>query len=427
MAPKNFLFTSESVTEGHPDKVCDQISDAILDEFLTKYPQSRVAAETTVTTGMALVCGEITSDCYVDIPSVVRNTIKNIGYTESEGGGFDFNTCAVLTSIDEQSCDIAGGVNKALDSRSDNADTSVSETEDIGAGDQGIMFGYACNETPELMPLPISLAHKLSYRLAQVRKEGILAYLRPDGKSQVTVEYVDGKPSRIHTVLISTQHDDVIDGISDNAQIQAKIREDIKKYVIDYVFENETIKLDAETKILVNPSGRFVVGGPQGDAGLTGRKIIVDTYGGYSRHGGGAFSGKDPTKVDRSAAYASRYVAKNIVASGLAEKCEIELAYAIGVAEPISIMVDTFGTGKISDDEISELVAKNFDLRPAAIIKNFDLRNLPAKNGGKFYQLLAAYGHMGRTDIDVPWEHTDKAEALKSQACSCGCCSCSCK
>lgn len=427
MAPKNFLFTSESVTEGHPDKVCDQISDAILDEFLTKYPQSRVAAETTVTTGMALVCGEITSDCYVDIPSVVRNTIKNIGYTESEGGGFDFNTCAVLTSIDEQSCDIAGGVNKALESRSDNADTSVSETEDIGAGDQGIMFGYACNETPELMPLPISLAHKLSYRLAQVRKQGILSYLRPDGKSQVTVEYVDGKPSRIHTVLISTQHDDIIDGISDNAQIQAKIREDIKKYVIDYVFENEEIKLDAETKILVNPSGRFVVGGPQGDAGLTGRKIIVDTYGGYSRHGGGAFSGKDPTKVDRSAAYASRYVAKNVVASGLAEKCEIELAYAIGVAEPISIMVDTFGTGKISDDEISELVAKNFDLRPAAIIKNFDLRNLPAKNGGKFYQLLAAYGHMGRTDIDVPWEHTDKAEALKSQACSCGCCSCSCK
>lgn len=424
MAPKNFLFTSESVTEGHPDKVCDQISDAILDEFLTKYPQSRVAAETTVTTGMALVCGEITSDCYVDIPSVVRNTIKNIGYTESEGGGFDFNTCAVLTSIDEQSCDIAGGVNKALESRSDNVDTSVSETEDIGAGDQGIMFGYACNETPELMPLPISLAHKLSYRLAQVRKQGILSYLRPDGKSQVTVEYVDGKPSRIHTVLISTQHDDVIDGISDNAQIQAKIKEDIKKYVIDYVFENEAIKLDDETKILVNPSGRFVVGGPQGDAGLTGRKIIVDTYGGYSRHGGGAFSGKDPTKVDRSAAYASRYVAKNVVAAGLAEKCEIELAYAIGVAEPISIMVDTFGTGKISDDEISELVSKNFDLRPAAIIKNFDLRNLPAKNGGKFYQLLAAYGHMGRTDIDVPWEHTDKADALKSQACSCGCCSC---
>ena len=424
MTPRNFLFTSESVTEGHPDKVCDQISDAILDEFLTKYPQSRVAAETTVTTGMALVCGEITSDCYVDIPSVVRNTIKNIGYTGSHGGGFDADTCAVLTSIDEQSCDIAGGVNKALESRSDNADTSVSETENIGAGDQGIMFGYACNETPELMPLPISLAHKLSFRLAQVRKNGTLPYLRPDGKSQVTVKYVDGKPSKINTVLISTQHDPEINGISDNSKVQARIKEDIKKHVIDYVFENESpIGLDSDTKILVNPSGRFVVGGPQGDAGLTGRKIIVDTYGGYSRHGGGAFSGKDPTKVDRSAAYASRYVAKNIVAAGLADKCEIELAYAIGVAEPVSIMVDTFGTGKISDDEISELVSKNFDLRPAAIISQFDLRGLPAKNGGKFYQKLAAYGHMGRTDIVVPWEQTDKADSLKSQACSC--CSCS--
>ena len=424
MTPRNFLFTSESVTEGHPDKVCDQISDAILDEFLTKYPQSRVAAETTVTTGMALVCGEITSDCYVDIPSVVRNTIKNIGYTGSHGGGFDADTCAVLTSIDEQSCDIAGGVNKAFESRSDNADTSVSETENIGAGDQGIMFGYACNETPELMPLPISLAHKLSFRLAQARKNGTLPYLRPDGKSQVTVEYVDGKPSKINTVLISTQHDPEINGISDNSKVQARIKEDIKKHVIDYVFENESpIGLDSDTKILVNPSGRFVVGGPQGDAGLTGRKIIVDTYGGYSRHGGGAFSGKDPTKVDRSAAYASRYVAKNIVAAGLADKCEIELAYAIGVAEPVSIMVDTFGTGKISDDEISELVSKNFDLRPAAIISQFDLRGLPAKNGGKFYQKLAAYGHMGRTDIVVPWEQTDKADSLKSQACSC--CSCS--
>ena len=422
MTPKNFLFTSESVTEGHPDKVCDQISDAILDEFLTKYPQSRVAAETTVTTGMALVCGEITSDCYVDIPSVVRSTIKNIGYSGASGGGFDADTCAVLTSIDEQSCDIAGGVNKALETRSENKSDN-DELDQIGAGDQGIMFGYACNETPELMPLPISLAHKLSYRLAQVRKQGILSYLRPDGKSQVTVEYVDGKPSRIHTVLISTQHDPEINGVSDNSKVQEIIRNDIKKYVIDYVFENEEIKLDSETKILVNPSGRFVVGGPQGDAGLTGRKIIVDTYGGYSRHGGGAFSGKDPTKVDRSAAYASRWVAKNIVAAGLAEKCEIELAYAIGVAEPISIMVDTFGTGKISDDEISKLVYKNFDLRPAAIINQFDLRGLPAKNGGKFYQLLAAYGHMGRTDIDVPWERIDKADALKSQAC-CGC-SCS--
>ena len=424
MTPRNFLFTSESVTEGHPDKVCDQISDAILDEFLTKYPRARVAAETTVTTGMALVCGEITADCYVDIPAVVRNTIKNIGYVGSNGGGFDYKTCAVLTSIDEQSCDIAGGVNKALESRSDNADTSVAETENIGAGDQGIMFGYACNETPELMPLPISLAHKLSYRLAQVRKQGILNYLRPDGKSQVTVEYVDGKPARIDTVLISTQHDPEINGECDNQKVQDIIRRDIIAYVIDEVFAHETIKLDDTTKILVNPSGRFVVGGLQGDAGLTGRKIIVDTYGGYSRHGGGAFSGKDPTKVDRSAAYAARYVAKNIVAAGLAEKCEIELAYAIGVAEPVSIMVDTFGTGKISDDEISELVSKNFDLRPAAIINQFDLRGLPAKNGGKFYQLLAAYGHMGRTDIDVPWERTDKADSLKSQACgkvACGC------
>ena len=422
MSNKNFLFTSESVTEGHPDKVCDQISDSILDALLTKDPQSRVAAETTVTTGMALVCGEITSDCYVDIPQVIRNTIKNIGYVGKEGGGFDYKTCAVLTSIDEQSCDIAGGVNKALESRSDSAVTSESETEAIGAGDQGIMFGFACNETPELMPLPISLAHKLSYRLAQVRKQGILNYLRPDGKSQVTVEYINGKPAKIHTVLISTQHDPEINGECDNSKVQEIIKNDIKKHVIDAVFANESIKPDSETKILVNPSGRFVVGGPQGDAGLTGRKIIVDTYGGYSRHGGGAFSGKDPTKVDRSAAYAARYVAKNIVAAGLAEKCEIELAYAIGVAEPVSIMVDTFGTGKISDEELSILVQKNFDLRPAAIIKGFDLRGLPAKNGGKFYQLLAAYGHMGRTDINVPWEAIDNAETLKSQACSMASC-----
>ena len=421
MKSKKFLFTSESVTEGHPDKVCDQISDAILDEFLTKYPQSRVAAETSVTTGMVLVSGEITSDCYVDIPSVVRNTIKDIGYVGESSGGFDANTCAVLTSIDEQSTDIAGGVNKALESRNDNADVSANETESIGAGDQGIMFGYACNETPELMPLPISLAHKLSYRLAQVRKEGLVNYLRPDGKSQVTVEYVDGKPSRIHTIVLSTQHDPEINGISDNKQVQEIIRQDLQRLVVDYVFETETIKLDSETKILINPSGRFVIGGPQGDAGLTGRKIIVDTYGGYSRHGGGAFSGKDPTKVDRSAAYASRYVAKNIVASGLAEKCEIELAYAIGVAEPISIFVDTFGTGKLSDDEISDIVKENFDLSPMAIIKQFDLRNLPAKNGGKFYQRLAAYGHMGRTDINVPWESTDKAAKL-SQYLKTSCC-----
>ncbi len=421
MTPKKFLFTSESVTEGHPDKVCDQISDAILDEFLTKDKQSRVAAETTVTTGMALVCGEITADCYVDIPHVVRETIRNIGYVGSNAGGFDADTCAVLTSIDEQSTDIGNGVNKAFESRENNAATSATETEEIGAGDQGIMFGYACNETPELMPLPISLAHKLSYRLSQVRKQGLVDYLRPDGKSQVTVEYIDGKPSRIHTILISTQHNPVINGISDNQQVQDIISRDLRKLVIDEVFAKEEIKIDDDTIILINPSGRFVIGGPQGDSGLTGRKIIVDTYGGYSRHGGGAFSGKDPTKVDRSAAYAARYVAKNIVAAGLADKCEIELAYAIGVAEPVSIMVDTFGTGKISEDEITELVYKNFDLRPAAIIKQFDLRNLPSKNGGKFYQLLAAYGHMGRVDIDVPWEHTDKASLLKSQLCSCGC------
>ena len=422
MTPRNFLFTSESVTEGHPDKVCDQISDAILDEFLTKDPNSRVAAETLATTGMVLVSGEITSNCYVDIPQVVRATVKNIGYEGTSGGGFDCNTCSVLTSIDEQSCDIAGGVNKAYESRSENADTSVSETENIGAGDQGIMFGYACDETPELMPLPISLAHKLSYRLTQVRKEGLLTYLRPDGKSQVTVEYVDGKPSRIHTVLISTQHAAEINGVADNSKVQAIINADLKKHVIDYVFANESIKLDSETIILINPSGRFVVGGPQGDTGLTGRKIIVDTYGGYSRHGGGAFSGKDPTKVDRSAAYAARYVAKNIVAAGLAEKCEIELAYAIGVAEPVSIFVDTFGTGKISDDEISSLVRSNFDLRPAAIIKNFDLRNLPAKNGGKFYQKLAAYGHLGRTDLNIPWEQLDKVETLKKALTATACC-----
>ncbi len=416
MALKNFLFTSESVTEGHPDKVCDQISDAILDEFLSKDPNSRVAAETTVTTGMALVCGEISSSCYVDIPSVVRNTIKSIGYKGEEGGGFDYKTCAVLTSIDEQSTDIAGGVNKALETRNDNSDVSTTETDDIGAGDQGIMFGYACNETPELMPLPISLAHRLSFRLAEIRKQHIVNYLRPDGKSQVTVEYKEGKPYRIDTIVLSTQHDPEINGISDNKKVQEIIREDLIKHVIDYVFQNEAIKPDSTTKYLINPSGRFVIGGPQGDAGLTGRKIIVDTYGGYARHGGGAFSGKDPTKVDRSAAYAARWVAKNIVAAGLAEKCEIELAYAIGVSRPVSVLVDTFGTGKVSDEVLSEMVQRNFDLRPNAIIKQFDLRNLPAKNGGKFYSRLAAYGHIGRTDFPVPWEETQMAKKLESEA-----------
>ncbi len=416
MSLKNFLFTSESVTEGHPDKVCDQISDAILDEFLTRDPNSRVAAETTVTTGMALVCGEISSNCYVDIPSVVRNTIKSIGYKGEEGGGFDYKTCAVLTSIDEQSTDIAGGVNKALESRSDNSDTSNLETEDIGAGDQGIMFGYACNETPELMPLPISLAHRLSYKLAEIRKNHTVNYLRPDGKSQVTVEYRDGRPYRIDTIVLSTQHDPEINGVSDNKKIQEIIRTDLIKYVIEPVFANDAIKPDSNTKYLINPSGRFVIGGPQGDAGLTGRKIIVDTYGGYARHGGGAFSGKDPTKVDRSAAYAARWVAKNIVAAGLAEKCEIELAYAIGVSRPVSVLVDTFGTGKVSDETLSEIVTQNFDLRPNAIIKQFDLRNLPAKNGGKFYQKLAAYGHIGRVDFAVPWEEVQMAEKLQSEA-----------
>ena len=416
MSSKRFLFTSESVTEGHPDKVCDQISDAILDEFLTKDSKSRVAAETTATTGMVLVAGEITSSCYVDIPHVVRTTIENIGYSGKAGGGFDSKTCAVLTTIDEQSSDIAGGVNKAFETRDNNANVSANETNDIGAGDQGIMFGFACNETPELMPLTISLAHKLAFRLAQVRKQGILSYLRPDGKSQVTVEYENNKPVRIDTIVISTQHDEEINGIRDNEKIQEIIKNDIIKFVIKPVFDKEELKPDETTKYLINPSGRFVIGGPQGDAGLTGRKIIVDTYGGYSRHGGGAFSGKDPTKVDRSAAYAARYVAKNIVAAGLAEKCEIELAYAIGVAKPVSIFVETFGTGKISDDMITKLIEDNFDLRPTAIINQFDLRNLPAKNGGKFYQRLAAYGHMGRVDFDVPWEHTDKIELLKKEA-----------
>ena len=416
MTSKRFLFTSESVTEGHPDKVCDQISDAILDAFLTQDPKSRVAAETSVTTGMVLVAGEITSDCYVDIPNTVRNTVEGIGYIGSSSGGFDAKTCAVLTSIDEQSPDIAGGVNVALESREEDSKTSTEEREDIGAGDQGIMFGFACDETPELMPLPISLSHRLAYQLAKVRKDNTLSYLRPDGKSQVTVEYVDGVPSRIDAIVLSTQHDPAINGETDNEKVQQIIKQDLIKYVIEPVFANDRIKPDADTKFLINPSGRFVVGGPQGDAGLTGRKIIVDTYGGYSRHGGGAFSGKDPTKVDRSAAYASRYVAKNVVAAGLAKKCEVQLAYAIGVAEPVSIFIDTFGTGVISDDEISTLVEKNFDLRPAGIIKKFDLRNLPAKNGGTFYKLLAAYGHMGRTDIDVPWEHLDKVEELKKQA-----------
>lgn len=414
MTSRRFLFTSESVTEGHPDKVCDQISDAILDAFLSNDSKSRVAAETSVTTGMVLVTGEITSECYVDIAKVVRNTVEDIGYIGSSSGGFDAKTCAVLTSIDEQSPDIAGGVNVALESRK-TLQLNDKEINDIGAGDQGIMFGYACDETPELMPLPISLAHRLALRLAKIRKENLVSYLRPDGKTQVTVEYENGRPVRIDTIVISTQHDPEINGEKDNSKVQQIIAQDMKKHVIEYVFQNDTVKPDASTKYLINPSGRFVVGGPQGDAGLTGRKIIVDTYGGYSRHGGGAFSGKDPTKVDRSAAYAARYVAKNIVAAGLAKKCEVQLGYAIGVAKPVSIMVDTFNTGAVDDDTIIELIEKTFDLRPAAIIQNFDLRNLPAKNNGSFYKLLAAYGHFGRTDIDIPWEKTDKVEQLRKQ------------
>jgi len=415
MSGKNFLFTSESVTEGHPDKICDQISDAILDAFLVKDPKSRVAAETSVTTGMVLVTGEITSDCYVDIPSVVRNTIEDIGYIGSSGGGFDARTCAVLTSIDEQSCDIAGGVNTALETR-EGETLENTETQELGAGDQGIMFGFACDETDELMPLPISLANRLARRLTEVRKSGIVDYLRPDGKTQVTVEYIDGVPAKIDAIVISTQHDPIVRGETNNDTVQRIIAEDLKNHVINFVFANERIKPDITTKYYINPSGRFVIGGPQGDAGLTGRKIIVDTYGGYSRHGGGAFSGKDPTKVDRSAAYTARYVAKNIVAAGLAKKCEVQFGYAIGVAKPVSVMVETFSTGIISDEQISRLVQDNFDLRPASIIKQFDLRNLPAKNGGSFYRLLASYGHMGRTDIDVPWEHTDKAQLLASKA-----------
>ncbi|HHZ14293.1 MAG: methionine adenosyltransferase [Caldicoprobacterales bacterium] len=391
------LFTSESVTEGHPDKICDQISDAILDAILEQDPMARVACETAITTGMVLVMGEISTGCTVDIPGVVRDTIEGIGYTSTEYG-FDARTCAVLTSIDRQSPDIAIGVDKSLEAKQD-SEGKEDDLESIGAGDQGIMFGFACNETPELMPLSISLAHQLTLRLAIVRKEGILPYLRPDGKSQVTVEYEGDRPVRVDTVVISTQHSSEIS--------QKTLRDDIIKYVIKPVVPKEL--LDGDTRYLINPTGRFVVGGPQGDSGLTGRKIIVDTYGGYARHGGGAFSGKDPTKVDRSATYYARYVAKNIVAAGLADKCEVGLAYAIGVARPVSVLVDTFGTGKISDDDIITLINKNFDMRPAAIIRELDLRR-------PIYRQTAAYGHFGRKDIQVPWERTDKAELLKKQA-----------
>lgn len=388
------LFTSESVTEGHPDKICDQISDAVLDALLKQDPMSRVACETAITTGLVLVMGEVTTQGYVDIQKVVRDTIREIGYDDSTKG-FDANTCGVIVALDEQSSDIAMGVNKALEAKENKM--SDEDIEAIGAGDQGMMFGYATNETEEYLPYPISLAHKLTRQLTKVRKDGTLSYLRPDGKSQVTVEYnEEGIPVHLDAVVLSTQHDANV--------TQEQIHEDIKKYVFDVVLPKELV--DENTKFFINPTGRFVIGGPNGDSGLTGRKIIVDTYGGYARHGGGAFSGKDCTKVDRSAAYAARYVAKNVVAAGLADRCEIQLSYAIGVARPTSIMVDTFGTGKLSNEEITTLIEKNFDLRPAGIIKMLDLRR-------PIYKQTAAYGHFGRTDLDLPWERLDKVELLK--------------
>ena len=388
------LFTSESVTEGHPDKICDQISDAILDELMRQDPMSRVACETAITTGLVLVMGEITTKGYVDIQKVVRETIREIGYDRAKYG-FDCDTCGVITALDEQSADIALGVDKALEAKENKM--TDEEIDAIGAGDQGMMFGYATNETEEYMPYPISLAHKLARKLTEVRKNGTLKYLRPDGKSQVTVEYDEnGKPSRLDAVVLSTQHDPEVS--------QEQIHEDIKKYVFDAILPQDMV--DENTKFFINPTGRFVIGGPHGDSGLTGRKIIVDTYGGYARHGGGAFSGKDCTKVDRSAAYAARYVAKNIVAAGLAEKCEIQLSYAIGVAHPTSIMVDTFGTGKLHDDKLVEIIRENFDLRPAGIIKMLDLRR-------PIYKQTASYGHFGRTDVDLPWEKLDKVDLLK--------------
>ena len=406
---RRYLFTSESVTEGHPDKICDQISDTIIDTLLYHDDQSRVAAEVVVNTGLVLITGEVTSKANVNFVDLARRKIAEIGYTNADNG-FSANSCAVLVALDEQSPDIAQGVTQAHEQRQSLSDD---ELDRIGAGDQGIMFGYACNETPEFMPLPISLAHRFSRRLAAVRKTGDLPYLRPDGKTQVSIVYEDGVPVGIDTILISTQHDETIGSITDNNAVQGKIKADLWDAVILPVLANIGIKPDQDTRFLVNPTGKFVIGGPQGDAGLTGRKIIVDTYGGYSRHGGGAFSGKDPTKVDRSGAYACRYVAKNIVAAGLADKCEVQLSYAIGVARPVSILVETFGTGKVDETNLLEAVKELFELRPAGIIQSLNLRQLPSQRGGRFYQDVAAYGHFGRPDLDLPWEATDKVAALK--------------
>jgi len=407
----DFIFTSESVTEGHPDKICDQISDAVLDALLTEDPESRVACETVVNTGLCLLTGEITSRAKLDYVKLVRKVIKEIGYEGSKAGGFDSNSCAVLVALDEQSPDISQGVNEADDENEDLENNT-------GAGDQGIMFGYACDETPELMPLPISLAHRLAIQLARVRHEKVLDYLLPDGKTQVSIDYKAGVPVSINTILISTQHKADINGITNEEEIREKIKEDLWINVVLPVTEDLEIKPNSEkTRFLVNPTGKFVVGGPQGDAGLTGRKIIVDTYGGYARHGGGAFSGKDPTKVDRSAAYAARYVAKSIVKAKLAKKAEVQLSYAIGVAKPISILVETFGTGIISQDDLKELIKNNFDLRPAAIIKEFDLINLPKKMGGEFFRKTASYGHFGRNDLKLPWEAVEEKAVQLIKAC----------
>jgi S-adenosylmethionine synthetase len=406
---RRYLFTSESVTEGHPDKICDQISDTILDALLTEDPTSRVAAEVVVNTGLVLITGEITSKAHVNFTELARHKIAEIGYTDADNG-FAANSCSVLLAIDEQSPDIAQGVNQAQENREQK---SEEELDAIGAGDQGLMFGFACNETPELMPLPISLAHRISRRLAAVRKTRQLPYLRPDGKTQVSIIYEEGRPVGVDTILVSTQHEATIDGITAADALQAKIKADLWEAVVTPVFADLEIQPDRNTRFLVNPTGKFVVGGPQGDSGLTGRKIIVDTYGGYSRHGGGAFSGKDPTKVDRSAAYACRYVAKNIVAAGLADKCEVQLSYAIGVARPVSILIETFGTSKVDEDQLLNLVKQQFELRPAGLIQTFGLTHLPRERGGRFYQDVAAYGHFGRTDLDLPWEQTSKAELLR--------------